>query len=257
MPSVNSSSTGARMAKRLLDLLVALTALVVAAPLLLLVMLLVWAHDYHSPFYIAPRVGRNGRLFRMVKLRSMRVGADRSGVDSTSAGDSRITAIGHFIRRYKLDEVMQLWNVVKGDMSLVGPRPNVQREVQLYTTLEQRLLSVRPGITDYASIVFADEGDILKDEADPDLAYNQLIRPWKSRLGLFYIDRRTLLLDVRLLMLTALAVVSRSRALSAVAVDLVRRGAPDDLVRFAARQDRLVPLPPPGASAIVTSRGGE
>ena len=244
------------MAKRMLDFVVALTALVIASPLLLLVMLLVWAHDYHSPFYIAPRVGRNGRLFRMVKLRSMRIGADRSGVDSTSAGDSRITAIGHFIRRYKLDEVMQLWNVLMGQMSLVGPRPNVERETRLYTREEQKLLSVKPGITDYASIVFADEGEILKHEADADLAYNQLIRPWKSRLGLFYIEQSSLLLDIRLVILTAIAMASRSRALAAVAQDLQRRSAAPDLIRAALRQERLVPYPPPGATAIVMSRDG-
>lgn len=242
------------MAKRLLDVMAALTALVIASPLLLVVMLLVWAHDHHSPFYIAPRVGRNGILFRMVKLRSMRIGADRSGVDSTSAGDSRITAVGHFIRRYKLDEVMQLWNVLMGQMSLVGPRPNVERETRLYTREELKLLSVKPGITDYASIVFADEGDILKDQGDADLAYNQLIRPWKSRLGLFYIKHSSVFLDIRLAILTAIAIISRSRALAAVAQDLHRRGADPDLVRVALRQDRLVPHPPPGANAIVLSR---
>jgi lipopolysaccharide/colanic/teichoic acid biosynthesis glycosyltransferase len=242
------------MAKRLLDFVVALTALVIASPLLLLVMLLVWAHDFHSPFYIAPRVGRNGSMFRMVKLRSMRIGADRSGVDSTSAGDTRITAVGHFIRRYKLDEVMQLWNVLMGQMSLVGPRPNVERETRLYTREEQKLLSVKPGITDYASIVFADEGEILKHEADADLAYNQLIRPWKSRLGLFYIKQSSLLLDLRLVMLTAIAMVSRTQALAAVAQDLQRRGAAPDLIKVALRQERLVPCPPPGSTAIVMSR---
>lgn len=245
------------MAKRLLDVAVALIGLVLAAPLLLLVMFLVWLHDHHSPFYIAPRVGRDGQLFRMVKLRSMRIGADHSGVDSTSAGDNRITAVGQFIRRYKLDEVMQLWNVLKGQMSLVGPRPNVERETRLYTQEELKLLSVKPGITDYASIVFADEGEILREEADADLAYNQLIRPWKSRLGLFYIDRATLFLDIRLVILTGLAMVSRPRALRAVAQDLRRRGAAQDLARISLRQERLVPEPPPGATVIVMTRDGD
>jgi len=96
----------------------------------------------------------------------------------------------------------QLWNVLLGDMSLVGPRPNVKRETDLYTQEEKRLLSVRPGITDIASIVFSDEGDILKDKPDPDIAYNQLIRPWKSRLGLVYVERQNLWLDIRLIFLT-------------------------------------------------------
>src|SRR5690606_14808845 len=137
--------------KRLMDILVAGVGLVIASPLLLIVMFLVWRYDRHSPFYIAPRVGRGGRPFRMVKMRSMVVGADKLGVDSTSAEDKRITPIGHFIRRYKIDEMTQLWNVLKGDMSLVGPRPQVQRDVDLYTPAEQRLLDVRPGITDFAS----------------------------------------------------------------------------------------------------------
>ena len=134
---------------------------------------LIWWQDKHSPFYIAPRTGRNERPFRMVKLRSMVINADKSGVDSTAANDRRITGVGQFVRRYKLDELTQLWNVLKGDMSLVGPRPNVERETRMYTPVEKRLLSVRPGITDYASIVFADEGDILKEYADPDIAYTR------------------------------------------------------------------------------------
>lgn len=240
--------------KRLLDITVALAGLLLASPVLLPVMFLVWWQDRHSPFYIAPRVGLDGRTFRMVKLRSMRINADKSGVDSTSAADSRITPVGHFIRRYKLDEITQLWNVLCGDMSLVGPRPNVERETRLYTAAEKLLLSVRPGITDYASIVFADEGEILAGHPDPDLGYNQLIRPWKSRLGLFYIDHSAILLDLKLVGLTALAILSRKRALGAVAADLQARGAPAELVEIAGRWSRLVPHPPPGATEVVQSR---
>lgn len=240
--------------KRLLDLTVALAGLLAASPVLLPVMFLVWRQDRHSPFYIAPRVGLDGRIFRMVKLRSMRINADKSGVDSTSASDNRITPVGHFIRRYKLDEVTQLWNVLIGDMSLVGPRPNVERETRLYTSAEQVLLTVKPGITDYASIVFADEGEILAGHPDPDLGYNQLIRPWKSRLGLFYIGNAGVVLDLKLVALTALAIISRERALAAVSRDLEARGAPADLVAVALRRERLMPQPPPGATAIVQSR---
>ncbi|GIK35953.1 MAG: glycosyl transferase [Gammaproteobacteria bacterium] len=240
--------------KRLLDFSVALAGLLLASPVLLPVMFLVWRQDRHSPFYIAPRVGRDGRLFHMVKLRSMRINADRTGVDSTSAADSRITPVGHFIRRYKLDEVTQLWNVLIGDMSLVGPRPNVERETRLYTAAEQGLLAVKPGITDYASIVFADEGEILAGHPDPDLGYNQLIRPWKSRLGLFCIQHSSIALDLKLIGLTVLAIVSRERALAAVSRDLETRGAPAELVEIARRRQALVPHPPPGASSVVQSR---
>jgi lipopolysaccharide/colanic/teichoic acid biosynthesis glycosyltransferase len=240
--------------KRVFDLGISLLGLVLVSPVLVPAILAVWLYDRHSPFYIAPRVGRHGRLFRMVKLRSMRVGADRVGVDSTSARDPRITPIGHFIRRYKLDELTQLWNVLWGDMSLVGPRPNVERETRLYTSVERRLLDARPGITDFSSIVFADEGEILKDHADPDIAYNQLIRPWKSRLGIFYVDNAGMLLDLKLIWLTAVGMVSRRAALRGVHDELRRLGAPLDLARVALRTESLEPSPPPGATEIVTSR---
>lgn len=240
--------------KRLLDLILALAGLLVSAPLLVPVMFLVWLQDRHSPFYIAPRVGLGGRTFRMVKLRSMVARADRSGVDSTAADDARITRVGHFIRRYKLDELTQLWNVLLGDMSLVGPRPNVLRETDLYTTEERRLLDVRPGITDFASIVFADEGDILQGRPDPDLAYHQLIRPWKSRLGLFYVDHASLVLDLRLIGLTVMALVSRRQALEALEALLARLDADPALRQVAARREELHPAPPPGAVAIVQNR---
>jgi lipopolysaccharide/colanic/teichoic acid biosynthesis glycosyltransferase len=240
--------------KRLMDVIVAAVGLVCAAPVLAPVMVIVWWQDGHSPLYVAPRVGQHDRDFRMIKLRSMVVNADKAGVDSTGANDRRITAVGRFIRRYKLDEVTQLWNVLRGDMSLVGPRPNVRRETDLYTAVERRLLDVKPGITDFASIVFADEGDILKEQPDPDIAYNQLIRPGKSRLGLFYVDHRTLGIDIQLCWLTGVAIVSRRRALTAVERSLQSLGAPADLVALARREVPLVPMPPPGATVVVTSR---
>lgn len=242
--------------KRIFDFFASLIGLVLASPILLPVMFLVWIQDWQSPFYVAPRVGKNGKPFRMVKLRSMVANADKSGVDSTSDNDKRITPIGHFIRRYKLDELTQLWNVLIGDMSLVGPRPNVKRETDLYTADEIHLLSVKPGVTDFASIVFSDEGDILKDQSDPDIAYNQLIRPGKSMLGLFYIANRSLLLDIRLCFLTALAILSRDRALRKACALLAELHAPKALLSIASRSQPLTPMPPPGGNKIVTSRDG-
>ncbi|RMF12117.1 MAG: sugar transferase [Candidatus Dadabacteria bacterium] len=241
--------------KRLLDIAVSSVGLIAASPVLVPTMIAIWLQDFHSPFYVAPRVGRGERPFRMYKFRSMVVNADSTGVDSTSARDPRITRVGHFVRRYKLDELPQLYNVLKGDMSLVGPRPNVERETRLYTDEEKRLLSVRPGITDFASIVFSDEGDILSEHDDPDLAYNQLIRPWKSRLGLFYVDHASLAVDLRLILLTAVAILSRERALDGVVALLERLGADEELIRVARRTEPLVPTPPPGATEVVTSRG--
>lgn len=231
--------------KRAIDALASASALLLLSPLLLLISALIFLYDFHSPFYIAPRVGKGGKLFRMVKFRSMVIDADRSGVTSTSAADRRITHVGKIVRRFKLDEIVQLWNVLLGDMSLVGPRPNVQSGTDLYTAAERRLLSVRPGITDFASIVFADEGEILLGHADPDAAYDQLIRPWKSRLGLFYIDHGSLLLDLKLLIATLLTLVSRGSALSAVAAELARLGAPTEMVRVARRAEGLVATAPP------------
>ena len=240
--------------KRTIDIICSFLGLVLFSPLLVPVMILVWLQDFHSPFYVAQRVAKDGGIFWMVKLRSMVVNADKSGVDSTSLNDARITSIGQFIRKFKLDELTQLWNVLKGDMSLVGPRPNVKRETDLYTTAEKELLSVKPGITDFSSIVFSDEGDILKGSKDPDIDYNQLIRPWKSRLSLLYIKHRSLWLDFSLIFLTAVAIVSREKALKGVHKLLVMIHAPEDVVRVAKREDRLVPSPPPGSDSIVTVR---
>jgi lipopolysaccharide/colanic/teichoic acid biosynthesis glycosyltransferase len=240
--------------KRLTDIIFSSLGLLITSPILLPVMLLVWKQDKHSPFYVAERVGKDFKLFRMVKLRSMIKNADISGVDSTSVNDMRITPIGQFIRKYKLDELTQLWNVLIGDMSLVGPRPNVKRETDLYTKEERRLLSVKPGITDFASIVFSDEGEILSDKKDPDLAYNQLIRPGKSRLGLYYVGNSTFRTDITLLFLTVIAVVTRRKALILNAEYLKSIQAPADLVKIALRQDPLIPAPPPGSDKIVDSR---
>jgi lipopolysaccharide/colanic/teichoic acid biosynthesis glycosyltransferase len=186
----------------------------------------------------------------------MIVRADRSGVDSTSESDKRITWIGRIIRKYKLDEFSQLWNVLRGDMSIVGPRPNVGREVALYSEKERHLLDVRPGITDFASIVFSDEGEILEGSEDPDLKYNQVIRPWKSRLGLLYVKKRTPFLDLKIIGLTAGAILSRSLALQGVRRILKEIGADDQLLRIAQRQEPLPPYPPPGLDRIVRSREG-
>lgn len=240
--------------KRILDLTVSFVGLVLSSPITVPTALAVWFQDWHSPFYIAPRVGRGGQMFKMVKMRSMVINADKSGVDSTGASDRRITAVGHFIRRYKVDELTQLWNVFIGDMSLVGPRPNVKRETDLYTPVEQVLLSVKPGITDFASIVFADEGDILKDKADPDISYNQLIRPWKNRLAILNLKNSSVILDLKVLWMTAQAILSREKALAAVRSEVAKLTDDGELVRIAGRETELKPTPPPGSDEIVTTR---
>lgn len=224
------------MAKRLLDLCAAFFGLVLTSPVLAIVLFLVWRQDRHSPLYVAPRVGRGGRPFRMVKVRSMIVGGDRTGVSSTSADDFRITPLGHFIRRWKIDEVPQLWNVLRGDMSLVGPRPNTPGEVARYTGAERRLLDVRPGITDLSSIVFSDEGEIIQSAADPDVAYRTLIWPWKSRLALIYVQNSGLGLDLQLIYLTIVAIFDKQRALRGLHRILRRHGAHPALIEAASRK---------------------
>ena len=240
--------------KRGFDIIASLIGLLIFSPLLTLFTLLIWLQDFKSPFYISNRVGKNEKIFKIIKLRSMVINADKKGIDSTSLNDERITRIGHFIRSYKLDELSQLWNVFKGDMSLVGPRPNVKRETDLYTSTERELLSVKPGITDFASIVFADEGEILSGVKDPDISYNQLIRPGKSELGLFYISNQSFLLDIFILILTIITIFSRAKSLSLLTYTLKKLGAKTELIELAGRKKPLVPMPPPGASKIVTTR---
>ena len=241
--------------KRAFDVVVSAVGLFVLSPLLLVLAILIWLQDYKSPFYIASRTGKGDRAYRMIKFRSMVVRADKTGVDSTAANDPRITAIGRFIRRFKFDELPQLWNVFKGDMSLVGPRPNVKRETDIYTQEEKRLLSVRPGITDIASIVFSDEGDILAGKPDPDLSYNQLIRPWKSQLGLLYVDHAGAIgLDFQLIWLTIVNAFDRPRALAVLADKVRSLGGDARLVEVTLRRTQLVSAPPPGATEVVSSR---
>ena len=240
--------------KRVFDFTAAFSGLLIFSPFLTVVIITIWLQDFKSPFYISDRVGKNEKVFSIVKLRSMVVDADKTGVDSTASNDARITVVGHFIRKYKLDELSQLWNVLKGDMSLVGPRPNVQRETDLYTQKEKELLQVKPGITDFASIVFADEGQILSDKENPDLAYNQLIRPGKSELGLFYIQKQSLFLDIKIIFITLISIISREQALILITFVLKKLGASTNLLLVSGRKTPLKPKPPVGADTIVTDR---
>jgi lipopolysaccharide/colanic/teichoic acid biosynthesis glycosyltransferase len=236
--------------KRTFDILASSLGLLLFSPLLLLIMAAIWLQDRQSPFYIAPRASHRGGVFRMVKFRSMVVNADRIGGSSTAATDRRITPVGSFVRAYKIDEIVQLWNVLIGDMSLTGPRPQALPDASLYTNEENRMLTVRPGITDLASIVFSDEGEILRGSPDPDLLYNQIIRPWKSRLALLYVDNRTFPIDLLIICLTALAIVSRKRALQGVQRILLAWGADQLICDVAMRNKPLTPYPPPGASEV-------
>lgn len=242
------------MIKRIFDLSFAILSLALLSPFLILISILIFLQDFHNPLYVSKRIGVGGEEFSFFKFRSMKINSDKSGVDSTSNEDPRITKLGKFIRKYKVDELSQLLNVFLGTMSLVGPRPNVKRDTDLYTEVERNLLVVKPGITDFSSIVFSDEGDILEGHEDPDLTYNQLIRPWKSRLGLVYIDNQSLSLDLKLITLTILSLFSRENALHYMCMVLSDLNVSGDVIKAASRKYSFEPHPPPGSEEIVKSR---
>jgi len=193
--------------KRLFDLLVSLVALLLLSPLMGVLAWRIKRYDGGPVVYAGRRVGKGGKPFGMYKFRTMVMNADKIGGSSTPDDDPRITPIGKMLRRYKLDELPQLFNVVKGEMSLVGPRPQVQWAVDLYTPEQRQVLTVPPGITDYASVRFPNEGEILKGSTDPDRDYMEKIHPEKMRLSLEYVRQRSLLTDVKVIAQTFLAIL--------------------------------------------------
>ena len=176
---------------RFFDILFSFLGLIALSPLFIVLYVLIRLESKGGGFYSQERVGRNGVPFRLYKFRSMRVGSDRKGLITVGERDNRITRTGLFIRKYKLDELPQLWNVLKGDMSLVGPRPEVEKYTRLYTPEQRRVLSVRPGVTDWASIEYVDENRILGAAADPDRAYVEEIMPAKIALNMRYSSHPT------------------------------------------------------------------
>ncbi|MEU4563314.1 GNAT family N-acetyltransferase [Actinoplanes sp. NPDC023936] len=213
--------------KRAMDVAVAAVVLTATSPAAAAVAWRIKREDGGPVLYRGTRIGRYGKPFAMLKFRSMVVDASRLGGPSTADDDPRLTRTGKFLRRWKLDELPQLVNVLIGDMSLVGPRPQVASDVQRYTAEEMRLLDVRPGVTDWASIVFHDEGAILAGHEDVDRAYDELIRPGKIALGLAYVENRGLRTDLRIIALTALALLGYRRT-----TELLQRDVPLDLARI-------------------------
>ncbi len=199
------------LAKRGLDVGVAITALALLGIPMLAIAVAIKLESPGPVFYRGERVGRYGKGFRIFKLRSMRV--HHGGPETTSADDQRVTAIGRFIRKLKFDELPQLINVLKGEMSLVGPRPEVRWCVEMYTDEEREILTVRPGITDWSSIKFNNEGEIVAKSgyADANQAYLDLIRPEKVRLQLRYVRERSLTVDAKILWQT-IAVLGKTRS---------------------------------------------
>ena len=194
------------MLKRGLDVVVSLVGLALFLPLMLALALWVMCDSRGPILYRQVRVGRNGRDFRLLKFRSMRVDADRLGLITVGGRDSRVTRAGYYLRKYKLDELPQLLNVLRGDMSLVGPRPEVRKYVDLYTPEQLRVLTVRPGITDLASLRYRHENDLLAQAEDPDAYYIETVMPAKLALNLEYIDHQSFWGDLRLIGQTVVAV---------------------------------------------------
>lgn len=183
--------------------------LLVLSPLFFV--LAVWIKcDSKGPvFYRQVRVGRNNRDFRLYKFRSMRVGSDKKGLITIGGHDPRVTRSGYYIRRYKLDELPQLINVFAGNMSLVGPRPEVRKYVDLYTPEQMHVLDVRPGITDLASIRYRNENELLEQADDPDRYYVDVIMQDKLRINLEYVADHSFLKDIQLIGMTFRAIVSK------------------------------------------------
>lgn len=197
------------MLKRLFDFTVSLIGIIVMCPVILLIAVLIKKEDCGPVFYRGVRVGRNGRLFRISKFRTMAVNAEKVGGSSTADDDPRVTRIGSFIRKYKLDEIPQLINVLKGEMSFVGPRPEVQHYVDMFKGEETSILRIRPGITDWASIWNHDEGAILAGSEDPEKTYMEKIRPEKIRLQLKYVNEQSFMIDMKIIYETLRALLRK------------------------------------------------
>ncbi|MDR0647475.1 MAG: sugar transferase [Puniceicoccales bacterium] len=224
--------------------------------------LLIYLYDRQNPFYISLRVGKNGKVFKMVKLRTMspaktedenETTLERLNKIASPNDDERITSIGRLVRRIKIDEFAQIINVLKGDIKLVGPRPQLPIEVSRYTNLEKNILNVKPGITDISSIVFADQGDILKNIENPYLLYAQIELPWKSRLALLYVQHASFWLDIRLIFYTFTNMFARRWTLRRLS-HIVEKWPSDvkDLPKIVGRSIPLYPYPVPGSSDIIT-----
>ena len=174
---------------RIFDILFATLGLVILSPLLILVYVAIVLESRGGGFYRQERTGRYGKPFRLIKFRSMYVNADKHGLITVGGHDNRITRVGYYIRKYKIDELPQLINVVKGDMSIVGPRPEVKKYTDLYTEEQRKILDIRPGITDYASIKYVDENEILGTSDNPERIYIEHIMPDKIKLNMIYISQ--------------------------------------------------------------------
>lgn len=193
---------------RLFDIIFSALGLVLLAPVFVVLCLLIRIESKGGCFYIQERIGKGGKPFGLYKFRTMRTGSDAEGLLTVGEHDTRITRIGYFLRKTKIDELPQLLNVLKGDMSLVGPRPEVRKYVELYTEDQRRVLNVRPGITDYASIEYVNENELLSQTDDPDRTYIEEIMPDKIKLNMKYLENYTLKEYFKIIFLTFKSLVA-------------------------------------------------
>jgi lipopolysaccharide/colanic/teichoic acid biosynthesis glycosyltransferase len=196
------------MIKRLFDLMITLPMLLLVSPFFLIIALFIKIGSNGPVFYKQTRVGLNNNDFKIFKFRTMHINADKAGLLTVGGRDPRVTPIGFFLRKYKLDELPQLLNVLFGSMSLVGPRPEVRKYVDLYNAEQQKVLTVKPGITDYASIEYSEENDLLAKSSDPEKTYIEEIMPAKLLLNQKYIEEKSIITDIKIIWMTATKIIS-------------------------------------------------
>lgn len=192
------------MLKRLFDILSALIVFIILSPVYVMIALLIVLTSPGGVLYRQPRIGIHGKVFTLYKFRTMYSGADKKGLLTVGMRDNRITGVGYYLRKYKLDELPQLFNIIRGDMSVVGPRPEVEKYVALYNAEQRNVLSVRPGLTDLASLEYIDENKVLAQYADAEKAYIEHVMPHKLALNLEYISKQSLLYDLQIIIRTLL-----------------------------------------------------
>ncbi|HBK70689.1 MAG TPA: glycosyl transferase [Flavobacteriaceae bacterium] len=190
------------MSKRLFDVFFSTLGILILSPVLLIISFLIKLDSKGNILYLQNRVGKSGKIFRILKFRTMVTNADKLGLLTLGDGDNRITKVGRILRKTKLDELPQLFNVFLGEMSFVGPRPEVKKYVNLYTNAQKEILKLKPGITDYASIKYIDESVILGNSEDPEKTYINTIMPHKIKLNKKYLHKQSLVYDIKIIFLT-------------------------------------------------------
>jgi len=195
------------MLKRFFDIIFSFAGVIILSPVFLIIVILIKSDSAGKVIYRQFRIGKNGKDFNLLKFRTMKVDSDKSGLLTIGGHDSRITKAGYLLRKYKLDELPQLVNVFTGDMSFVGPRPEVSKYVKLYTEQQKKVLEVKPGITDIASIKYRNENELLENSKDPERFYIEEIMPDKIKMNLDYINERSFFKDIKLIFMTFKAII--------------------------------------------------